>query len=175
LGKRLNCKMDSFYTLLEKMMDVSIYDEPLYTREIVVRPQTIMKMKSLNSVEKAASVLLGVIKEEEGLSAQQINHGKCDVFATSLSKAGYGEVIWGGDIPKKDWRKDVQEVWDFWSGSIKNNRRTISFPAYHVFLLGKDGKYYDAEAIQGVSEKEDLPEYKRWLYFIQRFPERIRK
>ena len=79
-----------------------------------------------------------------------INCGHCEPFAETIVKQIEGaEGYWGDNFDAEFWGIDV-EHW------------VEDHAAYHYFILYK-GRYYDAEAPEGVDHPKDLPLYQKHL------------
>ena len=101
-------------------------------------------MTPLTTTTRIYDAIEGLVKEfaaNHDLNRQEINEGWCDVFAERLEDMGFGEVLWGSEIPSGSWGPEITNgVWPMWE---EYDSRT------HCFIM-HNGRYYDSESPDGV-------------------------
>jgi len=106
--------------------------------------------------------ILDLIKEYDK-SPFDLNDGYCDNFAMDLEEMGLGKSVDGTQLPKSVWSKKILAIWNEWESTDEDFFRPTTI---HTFLLGNDGKYYDAENPDGVDRPEDLKIFRRYYNAI---------
>ena len=85
------------------------------------------------------------------LHPADINAGLCMDFAAKIAKQGFGDDIWGNEVPIEYWTDAVQAVGRY---------EAEYFMEIHCFIY-YDGKFYDSETPQGCDYPDDLLCYQR--------------
>ena len=60
------------------------------------------------NITQTIEYLILSYRDDLGLTAKKINGGECMNFADYLVNAGFGQKIWGDEIPIEQWSNDIQ-------------------------------------------------------------------
>jgi hypothetical protein len=99
--------------------------------------------------------------EEYGVSCDLINQGDCENFADELYTLGKdygieGEILSDGLFFDPFGDEEPEMMWDISEyGNKPNDFETIGLPSHYWFYY--NGKHYDSDAPQGVSDVFQLP------------------
>ena len=81
----------------------------------------------------------------------EINNGNCIFFAEKIAKQGFGDAIWGNEVPIEYWTDVVQTI---------GRDNAEYFMSIHC-LIYYEGKFYDSETPQGCDYPDHLLCYQR--------------
>ena len=98
--------------------------------------------------------------DQLGLTAKKINSGECGNFAADIVDLGFGEDIWGDELPYNYWSKSIQEIWD----------EFLEFYAGGHCFIRYNGKYYDSQCPQGCNYPNELPYYQGVCLTVKYLP-----
>lgn len=114
-----------------------------------------------NPVTNAVLLLTKKYKEEYGVSCEYINQGECNSFAEelydSLKEIGIiGEILSDGLFFDPFGDLEDHMLWDTKEyGHTPPDFKKIGLPSHYWFYY--NGKHYDSDAPQGVTDMFELP------------------
>jgi len=78
-------------------------------------------------------------------------------FARNIAEQGFGNDIWGSEVPIEYWSNAVQAIGRY---------AAEYFMEIHCFIF-HNGKFYDSECPQGCNRPDDLPCYQRNMNLLE--------
>lgn len=93
------------------------------------------------------------------ISPAEINSGRCMGFAHDIAKQGFGDDVWGSEVPIEYWSDNIQTIGRY---------DTEYFMDIHCFIY-YEGKFYDSECPQGCDCPDDLPCYQRNMDLLNEY------